>query len=404
MRKTVAMLLAGGVGSRLNTLAALRAKPAVPFGGIYRIIDFTLSNAMHSGINNIAILTQYRPFSLMRHLGTGAPWGLVGRSRGVEILPPSTGKENSDWYRGTADAIKQNLDYIGRHSPERVLILSGDHIYRMNYVPMMEFHKKHRADVTIAMRKIPWENTKHFGIGIVDSESRIIDWEEKPDHARNNLASMGIYVFRTSFLYDVLNRPNMIDFGKDIITSIISEARVFAYPFTGYWADVGTLRAYWNANMDIIKKGSGLVLDEWDVRTNIEEEGILGDRPPTFIAPGAVVKDSVISPGCIIEGKVYGSVLSPGVRVGKNARVRKSVIMHDTVVGAKSVVNEIITDKFVQIGEGCRIGTGEAKHPNKKHPDPTNTGLTVIGKWAEIPNGTFIGCNTIVQSAVLSSR
>lgn len=400
MRKTIAMLLAGGVGSRLNTLAQLRAKPAVPFGGVYRIIDFTMSNIMHSGLNNVAILTQYRPFSLMRHMGTGAPWGFIGRSRSAKILPPSTGRKNSDWYKGTADAIAQNLDYIDRHNPERVLVLSGDHIYSMNYVPMVNFHKSHQADVTIAMMKVPWEHTKHFGTAIVDTEFRIMNWEEKPNHARSNLVSMGVYVFSTQFLYNILSRANMIDFGRDIIPFALSKNRVYAYPFEGYWADVGTLRTYWCANMDILRKDSGLNLEKWDVRTDVEEEGILGDRLPTYFGPHAVVKDSVISPGCIIEGQVYHSVLSPGVRVEKGAQVWDSVIMHDTVIGAHSYVNELITDKCVEIGKECKIGTGEATRPNKEFPTHNNTGLTVIGKWAQIPPGTQIGRNAIIQTDV----
>lgn len=400
MKKTIAMLLAGGAGSRLNTLAQLRAKPAVPFGGVYRIIDFTMSNIMHSSLNHVGILTQYRPFSLIRHIGIGAPWGLVGRTRSAKILPPSTGKKNSDWYRGTADAIAQNLDYIERQNPERVLVLSGDHIYRMNYVPMVDFHKVHQADVTIAIMKVPWEYTRHFGTAIVDSEFRIIGWEEKPEKARSNLVSMGVYVFSAQFLYDILNRENMTDFGKDIIPVALSEARVFAYPFDGYWADVGTLRAYWNANMDILRKDSGLELDKWDIRTNVEEEGMLGDRYPTFIGSHAIVKDSIISPGCVVEGKVQHSIISPGVRVEKDAQVRDCVIMHDTVIGAHSYLNEVIIDKCVRIGDKCRIGFGDAKQPNKKFPTHAYTGLTVVGKWAEIPPGTTIGRNTIVQSDV----
>ncbi|RPJ45007.1 MAG: glucose-1-phosphate adenylyltransferase, partial [Candidatus Latescibacterota bacterium] len=276
MRDTVVMLLAGGGGTRLNILAHLRAKPAVPFGGMYRIIDFTLSNVMNSGIGSVAVLTQYKPLSLMSHLGTGEPWDMIGRSRGVKILPPRTGAHDSDWYRGTADAIRQNVEYVRRYDPETILILSGDHIYFMDYAPMLRFHHEKRADLTIAMRSVPWEETKHLGVARTDEDGRIVEWQEKPEKASSNLASMGIYAFGARYLLGALERTKGSDFGHDIIPSAIREDRVYAYPFEGYWRDVGTLHSYWEANRDLLDCSSGLDLHKWRVRTNLEEVGRLG--------------------------------------------------------------------------------------------------------------------------------
>ncbi|HOZ22240.1 MAG TPA: sugar phosphate nucleotidyltransferase, partial [bacterium] len=250
MRNTVAFLLAGGMGSRLNILGWMRAKPAVPFGGCYRLIDFTLSNAMYSGVQQIGILTQYRPYSLMGHIGSGESWDLVGRSRCAKILPPSTGIDDYDWYRGTADAVAQNMQFVHHYNAERLLVLSGDHIYRMNYAPMVEFHKEKKAHITIAMMRVPWEETRHFGIGITNKEQRIIEWEEKPEKAKSNLASMGVYVFDVAYLEEALANRTGHDFGKNIIRDAIKARDVYAYPFEGYWADVGTIKAYWQASME----------------------------------------------------------------------------------------------------------------------------------------------------------
>ncbi|HQI48020.1 MAG TPA: sugar phosphate nucleotidyltransferase [bacterium] len=287
MRNTVALLLAGGMGSRLNILGWMRAKPAVPFGGCYRLIDFTLSNAMYSGIQQIGILTQYRPYSLMGHIGSGESWDLIGRSRSAKVLPPSTGIDDYDWYRGTADAVAQNMQFVHRYQAERLLVLSGDHIYRMNYAPMVAFHKEKKAHITIAMMRVPWEETRHFGIGITNKEQRIIEWEEKPEKAKSNLASMGVYVFDVEYLEDALAKRSGHDFGKNIIRDAIKTKNVYAYPFEGYWADVGTIKAYWQASMDILLPESGLRLQEWGVRTNFDEEGLKGDRPPVHIGSEA---------------------------------------------------------------------------------------------------------------------
>lgn len=396
MNETLVMLLAGGVGSRLNILGYHRAKPAVPFAGMYRIIDFTLSNAMNSGLNTVGVLTQYKPLSLMEHIGTGEPWDFIGRTRGAKILPPRTGQQDSDWYKGTADAVRQNIDFIENHDSDNVLILSGDHIYKMDYAELIHFHERTRADLTIGMMAVPWEDTHHFGIALTDAEQRITDWEEKPEKAHSNLASMGIYVFRTDYLLKVLRSHPEHDFGKNIIPAAVENDRVFAFRFTGYWRDVGTLKAYWEANMDVLDPASGLNLQEWHLRTNVEEEGRLGDRPPTFIAAGASVCNSVISPGCRIEGRVENSVLSPGVHIHAGAVVRDSVVMHDSRILSGARVEQAILDKQSCVMENCQIGAGSAEIANREKPDHLWCGLVVIGKGAMVPRDCRVGKNSIL--------
>lgn len=396
MISNLVMLLAGGVGSRLSILGHARAKPAVPFGGMYRIIDFTLSNIMNSGLDFVGVLTQYKPLSLMEHIGTGAPWDFIGRSRGAKILPPRTGQKDSDWYKGTADAVRQNIDFIENRHPERILILSGDHIYKMDYAELIHFHKKKKADLTIGMMPVPWEDTIHFGIAITDKDNRIIDWEEKPAKARNNLASMGIYVFNADYLLNMLRSHKEHDFGKDIIPAALKKDRVFAYPFEGYWRDVGTIKAYWDANMDLLDPRSGLNLANWGVRTNVEEEGRLGDRPPVRISSKSLVTNSVMSPGCVIEGTVVNSILSPGVYVAAGAKVVDSVVMHDSRILAGAEVAECILDKKVVVGEQAVLGTGSAQIANKENPHHLACGLIVVGKGAEIPPRFRVGKNSIL--------
>jgi len=401
MRKTLAILLAGGVGSRLNILAHSRAKPAVPFGGIYRIIDFTLSNVVNSGLNHVAVLTQYKPLSLMDHIANGAAWDFIGRLHSAKILPPRTGQKDSDWYKGTADAVRQNLDYIHNHHPERVLVLSGDHIYHMDYSRMVKFHTNQAADLTIAMMRVPMEETHHFGIAITDELGRLVEWQEKPKQARSDRASMGIYVFNYDFLLHCLRNIPGNDFGHDVITRVIKSHRVFAFPFEGYWRDVGTLHAYWDANMDLLNPKSGLEVHRWKIYTNVEEEGRKGDRPSTRFSSSARVKDAIISQGCVIEGEVERSILSPGVHVRSGAKVTNSVVMHDAIIGAHSVLDKVIVDKLARIGANCQIGIGEGKIPNRAFPEHLTEGLTVVGKKAEVPEGANIGTNCLVFPEVL---
>lgn len=407
MRKenTLVLILAGGVGSRLNNLVQTRAKPAVPFGGIYRIIDFSLSNVMNSGMTQVGVLTQYKPLSLMKHLGTGEAWDFTGRSRGVKILPPRTGAQDSDWYKGTADAVRQNIDFIKAHPSKEILLLSGDHIYRMDFDDMIGFHRRKGADVTIGMMVVPESEIHQFGAGITDGDGRIVDWEEKPKVARTNLASMGIYVFDTEYLLQMLteNREE-IDFGMHLIPRAIEQDNVFAYPFHGYWRDVGTVEAYWQTNMDIIREDSGISPEDWGIRPNVEA-GVSGvaDRPPARFGPASVVKNSMISAGCVIDGEVVNSVLSPGVRVAAGASVRDSILFHDCLVESGAVVDLAILDKRVHIGSGALVGSGEDKTtPNSKFPKHLYTGITMIGKEGVVPPGAVIGRNCIVAPLTAS--
>lgn len=405
MKGTVGLLLAGGVGSRLNILASIRAKPAVPFGGIYRIIDFALSNASNSGLNWIGVLTQYKPLSLMEHIGDGSAWGVVGRGRGVKILPPRTGEKDSDWYQGTADAVRQNLEFIYQHDfCDQVLILSGDHIYHMDYSGMVAFHRERRADLTIATREVPMKDAHHFGIARVHSNRRIIDWEEKPRQPRSNLASMGIYVFSLDFLERAFSEVTGVDFGKHIVPYACEAARTFAYPFKGYWRDVGTLNAYWNSNLDLLRPETGLDPEKWQIYTNVNEEHRLGDRPPTYIGRQATIRNSIISQGCIIEGEVVDSVLSPGVWVQRGAIVHKSVVMTGTEIALGATVDRAIVDKNVHVGEEAIIGYGDADRPNEAYPNHLEEGLTLIGKNASIPARCRLGRHCIVSPNTSADR
>lgn len=398
MNDTAVLLLAGGVGSRLNILVTHRAKPAVPFGGIYRIIDFTLSNIANSRLSNVAVLTQYKPLSLMDHIGNGSSWDLSGRSRSTKILPPKTGEKEWDWYKGTADAVRQNMDFFTSENYKYVLILSGDHIYNMDYRTMINFHQEHGAKVTISMIEVPWEETHQFGTGIIDKNYRIIEWEEKSPDARSNLASMGIYVFDRDYLVELLLGTKELDFGYHIIPNALKEGNVFAYPFKGYWRDAGTAQAYWDANMDILDAKTGLSPEAWKIMTNLSTKGIPYDRPPIKITKTAQTKNSLISPGCIISGKVENCILSPGVTVEKEATIKDSVVMHDTVIKEGSYIEQCIIDKKVTIGKKSNIGKGNSSIVNKLFPEHLNTGLTLIGKYANIPENVKIGKNCIIYS------
>jgi glucose-1-phosphate adenylyltransferase len=392
------LLLAGGVGSRLNVLVQTRAKPAVPFGGLYRIIDFSLSNVMNSGFPQVGVLTQYKPLSLMRHIGTGEAWDFTGRKRGVKILPPRTGFQDSDWYKGTADAVRQNMDFIRAHPTKEIMLLSGDHIYRMDLNDMLEFHRRQQADVTIGMMIAPREQLHMFGTAITDAEGRIVEWEEKPKKPRTNLASMGIYVFDTEYLLKVLNiNREEVDFGHHIIPRAIEQDRVFAYPFEGYWRDVGTIQAYWEAHMDLLGDGTAISPEEWGIRPNIEASSPLADRCPVRLLEGSRAERSMIAAGCVIEGEVVNSILSPGVRVGPGARVRDSIILDDCVIEEGAVVDLSILDKRVRVGKGVVIGSGDQKEvPNREHPEHLYTGITLVGKGAVIPDKAEIGRNCVI--------
>jgi len=397
-KDALVLLLAGGVGSRLNILVGHRAKPAVPFGGIYRIIDFSLSNVMNSGLTRVGVLTQYKPLSLMRHIGGGEAWDFTGRTRGVKILPPRTGEKESDWYRGTADAIRQNMDFIQGNPSEEVVILSGDHIYHMDLDAMLTYHRYKKADVTVGMMVVPLNQIHQFGAGIVDSDNRIIEWEEKPEVPRTNLASMGIYVFDTGYLMRTLAHDrNDLDFGMHILPRAIKNDQVFAYPFYGYWRDVGTIQAYWEANMDVIREDSGISPQQWGIRPNVAADARPMDRAPARFLSGSTVRSSMISAGCRIAGTVINSVLSPGVVVEEGATVKDSVIFEDSVIQRGASVDLTICDKKVRIGENTVVGKGDKEVPNRQYPKHLYTGITLVGKEAELHSDMIIGRNCIVR-------
>lgn len=402
MKKTheaLVLLLAGGVGSRLNILVDSRAKPAVPFGGIYRIIDFSMSNVANSGLQRVGVLTQYKPLSLMSHLSSGEAWDLTGRTRGVKILPPRTGAKESDWYQGTADAVRRNIDFIQSNPSDEVLILSGDHIYHMDFDVMLEYHRSKQADVTVAMMVVPKSQIHQFGAGITDKENRIIEWEEKPEVPRTNLASMGIYVFDRQYLLDTLSRDKTeIDFGMHLLPHAIEHDNVFAYPFYGYWRDVGTIQAYWEANMDILKPDSGFSPQAWEIITNIEVDQQIADRLPARYGAKAQLQNSLIPAGCKIYGSVVNSILSPGVVVEEGAIVRDSILFQDCIVKKGAIVDLSILDKNVQVGEGAVIGHGDGHDVvNRQSPKHLYTGITVVGKRAVVPAGATVGRNCIVN-------
>lgn len=398
-KEALVLLLAGGVGSRLNILVQSRAKPAVPFAGQYRIIDFSLSNVMNSGLTKVGVLTQYKPLSLMRHLGMGEAWDFTGRSRGVKILPPHTGFKDSDWYKGTADAVRQNIDFLEKNPADEVVLLSGDHIYNMDFHAMLEYHRFKKADVTIGMMVVPISEIYQFGAGIIDSENRVVDWEEKPENPRTNLASMGIYVFDYKYLLDTLYRDrNEVDFGMHILPRAIDNDNVFAYPFYGYWRDVGTIQSYWEANMEVVRRGSSISPAQWGIRTNIEADGRPADRPPAKFGNSASVSCSMISAGCIVKGVVQNSILAPGVVVGEGAIICDSILFSDCVVEKNSMVDLSICDKRVIISKDSVVGEG-ANHdfPNIIQPTHLYTGITLVGKEAVVPPGVTIGRNCIIN-------
>ena len=354
---------------------------------------------MNSGFTQVGVLTQYKPLSLMRHISTGEAWDFTGRKRGVKILPPRTGFKDSDWYKGTADAVRQNMDFIRAHPSKEIMMLSGDHIYQMDLNDMLEFHREKRADVTIGMMIAPEEQLHMFGTAITDEDSKIVEWEEKPEVPRTNLASMGIYVFDTEYLLRVLttNREE-VDFGHHIIPRAIEQDRVYAYPFEGYWRDVGTIQAYWETHMDLLDEQTGISPEEWGIRPNIEASSPLADRCPARFAAGSRVEQSMISAGCVIEGEVIRSVLSPGVKVAAGARVQDSIIFDDCTIEAGAAIDLAILDKRVRVGAGATIGQGEDKEvPNKQYPKHLYTGITLVGKGAQVPPKMVIGRNCIIE-------
>ncbi|MBZ9632799.1 glucose-1-phosphate adenylyltransferase [Clostridium sp. FP1] len=360
-KEMIAMILAGGQGSRLKMLTKNTAKPAIPFGGKYRIIDFTLSNCSNSGIDTVGVLTQYQPLALNSHIGIGVPWDLDRNNGGVTLLPPYMDESGGDWYKGTANAIHQNTNFIDSYDPEYVLILSGDHVYKMDYSKMLNFHKEKSADATIAVIEVPIDEASRFGIMNTTSDNKIYEFEEKPQNPKNNMASMGVYIFNWKFLKSFLkddenNKHSSNDFGKNIIPSMLkNEKKLYAYPFKGYWKDVGTIKSLWEANMDLIDDNNELNIhdESWKIYS------INPTNPAQYIGPNAKVTNSLVVEGCIVLGEVYNSVLFQGVTIGKNSKISNSVIMPNTKIGDNVIIDKAIIGNNVIIRGHSLIGIAD---------------------------------------------
>jgi glucose-1-phosphate adenylyltransferase len=405
--KTRAVILAGGEGSRLGTLTAKRTKPAVPFAGKYRIIDFTLSNCVNSGLFDVMILAQYRPHSLIEHIGAGGPWDLNRDfTGGVRIYSPYKARGSSEWFLGTADAVQQNFRFVKDRDPDMVIILSGDHIYEMNYDAMIAFHTDHQADLTMATIRVSKEEASRFGIVGYGDDYRVQTFIEKPAQPPSDLANMGVYVFNTHILDHYLwedrqQASSSHDFGKDILPRMIQDgARVYAYPFSGYWVDVGTVSSYWQAHMDLLVQKPPIDLNDrsWIIHTRTEE------RPPVRINRGAQVLDSMLTDGCVLEpgALVEKSVLSPGVLVGEGAIVRESVILSETVIEPGAVIERSILDKRVQVGRNARIGSIPELHADEEETE-LDLKITMVGKKSMIPAEHIIEAGAVIATDVTLS-
>lgn len=392
----IAMLLAGGQGSRLGVLTSKMAKPAVAFGGKYRIIDFPLSNCINSGVDTVGVLTQYQPLRLNSHIGIGIPWDLDRNVGGVTVLPPYEKSGNSEWYTGTANAIYQNIEYMQQYNPEYVLILSGDHIYKMDYELMLNYHKEHDADITIACMPVPIEEASRFGVVLTDDDNRITEFEEKPEHPRSNLASMGIYIFKWSVLKDALIKlkdQQQCDFGKHVIPYCHEKHdRIFAFEYNGYWKDVGTLGSYWEANMELIDiiPVFNLYEEFWRIYTNSTT------LPPQYISSDSVIERSIISEGCDIAGEVYNSVIGANVTIKKGAVIRDSIVMQNTTIEAGAYLEKAIVAENVVIGAGSRVGVG-AEAESRLDKKIYSFGIATIGENSVIPKNVTIGKNTAIS-------
>ncbi len=395
-KEMIAMLLAGGQGSRLGVLTEKVAKPAVAFGGKYRIIDFPLSNCINSGIDTVGVLTQYQPLRLNTHIGIGIPWDLDKNEGGVTVLPPYEKSTNSEWYTGTANAIFQNMDYMEQYNPGYVLILSGDHIYKMDYEVMLDFHKANKADVTIATMPVPIEEASRFGIMVTDEKNQITEFEEKPEKPSSNLASMGIYIFSWPVLKEALyamKDQSNLDFGMHVLPYCRDNGkRLFAYEYNGYWKDVGTLGSYWEANMELID-----IIPEFNLYEEFWKIYTKGDViPPQYISAESVVEKSLISEGAEIYGEVHSSVISPNVIVGKGSVIRDSIIMSNTVIGENTMIDKAIIAEDVTVGNNVQIGVGE-EAVNVLKPKVYGFGIATIGEKSVIPDGVKIGKNTALS-------
>src|SRR6476469_3393675 len=397
----MAVILAGGEGERLSILSQERAKPAVPFGGKYRIIDFTLSNCVNSDIDDVVVLTQYNPRSLNDHIGVGRPWDLDRNRGGIKMLQPYIARGRvAEWYRGTADAVLRNLNVIEHADADTIVVLAGDHIYKMDYQPFVQAHRRKRADVTIAVRRVPLAEASRMGILAIDENDRVTEWQEKPKQPKSDLASMGVYVFSKKSLRRWLSEDR-VDFGANVIPAMLEAgARVFGYRYNGYWQDVGTIQSFWETNMALLDDNPELDLydKDWVIHTRSEE------RAPAKVGPTAQVHKSLISHGCVISGTVVNSVLSPGVRVDVGAVVRDSIVMFDSVIRSGAVVDRAILDKEVVVGQGAIVGEGPYDGaPNRQEPSRLNTVTTVVGKQSIVPRGARLGRNVKIGEGVKSS-
>ncbi|HZP55980.1 MAG TPA: glucose-1-phosphate adenylyltransferase [Dehalococcoidia bacterium] len=404
MKRVVALILAGGQGDRLSVLSEERAKPAVIFGGRYRIIDFALSNCVNSGISRVGVLTQYRPRSLNDHIGIGRPWDLDRSGGGVSLLQPYLGRDSADWYRGTADAVYQNIYFLEETRADLVLILAGDHVYKMNYDELIAHHLAKGADVTVPLYQVPVDEAHRYGVLCTDDDDRIIEWEEKPDRPRSNLISMGIYVFNRTCLIEQLIADAQVDsthdFGRDVIPRMVDDphSRVYGYRFEGYWRDVGTIESYFEGNMDLLEDLPALNLYDPDSRIRTRVTGY----PPAKIGQRAYISRSLLELGCIINGHVEHSVLSPGVYVEEGAVVRDSIIFDNVRVESGAIIERSIVDKDVLVGKNAYVGYGDDWSPNHERPDIVNCGITIIGKRAKLPPYVRIGRNCVIGPNVVA--
>lgn len=400
MSSAFALIMAGGPSPGLSVLTEVRAAPAIPFGGKYRLIDFALSNCVNSEVFNVAVLTQYRPHSLSEHLGTGAPWDLDLMKGGLRVLHPFQGGRFGDWQRGTADAVRRNLEFVGEQSEDNVLVLAGDHVYTMDYGPMIRRHEDSGADLTVACRRVSPHETHRFGMIVKGSDDRITGFEEKPKRTRQTLASMGVYVFKRSALLEILSDESHTDFGRDVLPAMIEGGKdVRAYNFPGYWSDIGTVQSYWEANMGLLSEDPALDLYNPDARVHTRSQ----ESGPVNIGREAQVEGNLLSNGCIVEGTVQNSIISPGVKIAAGAVVTNSIILHGTVIEAGAVVDKCIIDKQCHIGAEARVGDGDDNTPNKALPRALNTGLTIVGRDSEIPKGVVLGRNVTVHSGTRAS-
>ncbi len=393
---TLAMILAGGRADELNVLTYYRPKAAVPFGGFARVIDFALSNLMNSGIERTAILSQYRSYSLINHIGTGTAWDMIGRYRGVSILPPFIDSEQNDWYRGSADAVYRNLDFVKYHKPEEILILSGDHIYQMDYREVIAYHREKQADLTVVCKRMERKRASRFGMAAIDDEDgerggRLVHYEEKTENPEGEWSSLTVLCFKPEILYQALEEnqaDSSYEFGRDIIPKLMRQGRkIYGYKFNGYWGYTRTVQEYWNANMELLGDSPLIDLEGWGVRTNLEHRGVR-DFQPALIGPDARVSNAQIYNGCIVEGTVRNSILFPGVQVGPGSVVEDSVIFFSNVIGKNCMLKKLISDvntvygDNVELGQDCRGGDNE---------------ITVVGWNNKVPPGSSIGCGVTIS-------